>query len=633
MKARLCALLLIALVSLLANDAGHGSAAPAPPSCADLGSTFEQATTGQTEYAFSTPGHVVEAQGIAWSGIEGEALALLGSAPGCWKGGLVDGPYDDASVYECNRTHCPSEGCPSPCLAYHTTACMAPESSAGLVIESFECAHYGDGISRELDSGDLVLRRVRLHDLNDDAIEDDYGLSNTRVFGALIDGAHVAFGDRQRSSQNNDATGSEWEVRDSLIRVRANANPYKQRPGHGGIWKGDTNPSHQHRYRITNNVFVAQGLKQGGLLFPVAGYVDECAGNTLLWAGPLTGSGGWEEALADQSDFADALSEGERLAALNAAFPDCFRVALKPADQTEAEFLDSPLAELAGTSWNQRVAEWGGANSAPHVVITAPADGTLVGAGEAVVFAASADDSEDGDLSAAIAWRSSRAGVLGSGASLTLTNLSVGTHVVTASVTDSGGLAHSAAVTLSVEGQGSSPIVLITAPVDGTTVAEGAALSLAATADDAEDGDLSAAIAWSSSLAGPLGSGASLMLTNLSVGTHVVTASATDSAALTGSASVTLTVDAKPVVTISAPQNNFTVTAGSPITFVGSASDGEDGVLSANVVWTSNKEGVLGSGASLTTSLRVRGTHLVTASVTDSHGSVGQAQLQIRVKR
>ncbi|MGH7289327.1 MAG: hypothetical protein ACREI8_15055, partial [Myxococcota bacterium] len=236
MKARLCALLLIALVSLLAQDAGHGSGPLSSSSCADAGSTFEQATADETEYAFGSPGHVVEAEGVAWLGIEGEALDLVGSAAGCWTGGVAIGPYDDASVYECNRTHCPSGGCPSPCLAYHTTACMAPESSGGQVIEDFECAHYGDGISRELESGDLVLRRAHLHDLNDDAVEDDYGLSNTRVFDTLIDGAHVAFGDRQRSSENNDATGTEWEVRESLIRVRGNQNPYKRRPGHGGIW-------------------------------------------------------------------------------------------------------------------------------------------------------------------------------------------------------------------------------------------------------------------------------------------------------------------------------------------------------------------------------------------------------------
>jgi hypothetical protein len=440
----------LALVALLAH--APGPATSLPPSCADASTSSEPATSDATDYSFGVPGHRVAAEAVYWLGIPGEVLTLFGAELGCWTGGVVVGVYDDTSVYECDPLHCPLEGCPNPCFAYHMGTCMAPESPAGQAIEGFECAQYGDGISREASSGDLLIRNVHLHDLNDDAVEDDYGLSDTRVFGSLIDGAHTAFGDRQRASQDNDATGTEWEVRESLIRVRPNANPYKRRPGHGGFWKGDVTPSHQHRYRITNNVFVAQGTKQGGLLFPVVGYVDECAGNTLLWAGPITGSGGWEEALADSSDLVDGLSDGARLAALNAAFPDCFRVVLKPEAQPEAEFLGTPQLELAGKSWNQLVTEWESANRAPGVGITAPAGGTTVNAGDAVGFAATADDPEDGDLSAEIEWSSSLAGQLGTGASLTLTALPAGAQRVTAWAVDSGGRVGSAAVTVTVQG-------------------------------------------------------------------------------------------------------------------------------------------------------------------------------------
>jgi hypothetical protein len=619
----------LASALLLAASASHSN-----PSCSAAGASFEQATAGRTEYAFVSPGHVVEAEGIVWSGVQGEALSLLGSEQGCFHAGLVDGPYDDTSVYECNPTHCPAGGCPTPCLAYHTAACTAPESSGGQIFEDFECAHYGDGISRERASGDIVLRRVHLHDLNDDAVEDDYGLSNTRVFDSLIDGVHIAFGDRQRSSQNNDATGTEWEVRHSLIRIRPNQNSYKQRPGFGGFWKADTNPSHQHRYRVTSNVFVAQGQKQGGILFPVVGYVDECADNVLVWAGPISGSGGWQESLADQSEFADGLTDGERLAALNAAFPGCFRVVLKPETQSEAEFLASPLAELGGRSWHQLVAEWGGANAAPGVLITAPADGTTVAEGNAVGLAASASDAEDGDLSAAIVWTSSLAGPLGFGASLTLMDLWIGTHLVTASVADSGGRTSSASVTLTVEDPNAAPGVLITAPADGTTVATGAAVGFAASASDAEDGDLSTSIVWSSSLVGPLGSGASLTLRNLSAGTHVVTASVSDSGGRTSNASVTLTVEAPntaPGVLITAPANGTIVNAGAAVGFTASASDAEDGDLSTSIVWSSSPAGPLGSGASLTLTNLSAGTHVVTASVTDSGGLASSASVTLTV--
>jgi hypothetical protein len=228
-------------------------------------------------------------------------------------------------------------------------------------------------------------------------------------------------------------------------------NPYKQRPGHGGFWKADKKPTHQHRYRITNNVFVAQGLHQGGIVSPVVGYVDECDGNVILWAGPIAGTGGWLEALAGGGGFADGLTDGERLVALNAALTDCLRVVLKPESQTEAEFLDTPWVELGGKSWNQRVAAWVSGKTAPGVAIAGPPDGTTVTVGAAVVFEAGADDTDDGDLSAKIAWSSSLTGPLGSGASLTLTDLSLGTHRVTASVTDSAGLSGNATVTVTVK--------------------------------------------------------------------------------------------------------------------------------------------------------------------------------------
>jgi hypothetical protein len=628
-------LLSASIASALLCAASAGRADPVGPvSCRDAGATFEQASSARSEYAFSSPAHVVEAAGIAWLGIEGDALSLLGSEQGCWTDGLADGPYDDRSVYECTPTHCPVGGCPVPCLAYHTTACMAPESSGGQVIEGFECAHYGDGISREVESGDLVIRRAHLRNLNDDAIEDDYGLSNTRVFDSLIDGVHISFGDRQRSSQDNDATGTEWEVRESLIRVRANANPYKRRPGHGGFWKADHNALHQHRYRVTNNVFVAQGLKQGGLLFPVMGYVDECAGNILLWAGPITGSGGWEASLADQSDFADGLAEGARLAALNAAFPGCYRVVLKPEAQTEAEFLATPLPELGGRSWHQLVADWGGANAAPSVAITAPAHGATVTEGEAVSLAASASDPEDGDVSAAILWSSSLAGPLGSGASLTLTDLWIGAHLVTASVTDSGGRSSSASVALTVADPNAAPSIEITAPADGTTVAPGATVDFTASASDEEDGELSETILWSSSLEGSLGSGASFSRADLGVGTHAVTASVTDLGGRSSSASVTLTVqspNAAPGISITAPASGTTVNAGTAVAFAASASDTEDGDLSAAIAWSSSLAGPLGSGASLTLASLAAGTHVVTASVTDSGGRSSSASVTLTV--
>jgi len=181
-------------------------------------------------------------------------------------------------------------------------------------------------------------------------------------------------------------------------------------------------------------------------------------------------------------------------------------------------------------------------NTPPTVTITAPPNGTTVTEGTAINFTGTASDAEDGNLTAAISWSSSIDGSLGTGGSVNAT-LSAGTHTITASVTDSGGLGDSDSISVTVnQPANTAPSVTITAPPDGTTVTEGTAINFTGTASDAEDGDLTAAISWSSSLDGALGTGGSVNAT-LSVGTHTITASVTDSGGLGASDSISVTVE------------------------------------------------------------------------------------------
>jgi Matrixin len=92
----------------------------------------------------------------------------------------------------------------------------------------------------------------------------------------------------------------------------------------------------------------------------------------------------------------------------------------------------------------------GSSNRAPAVSISSPAAGATVTDGTALTFSGSASDTEDGDLGTAIAWVSSRDGAIGTGQTFQGL-LSVGTHTVTARVTDSGGATAEAQVSVSVE--------------------------------------------------------------------------------------------------------------------------------------------------------------------------------------
>src|SRR5205823_1938393 len=133
-----------------------------------------------------------------------------------------------------------------------------------------------------------------------------------------------------------------------------------------------------------------------------------------------------------------------------------------------------------------------------------------------------------------------------------------------------------------------------------------------------EDGSLTAAIVWTSSRDGGLGTCGTITTSALSTGTHVLTASATDSGGKTTHTTIYLTVNTTPAVPITAAAHRATFEPGAAVTFTCSASDTEDGDLSATIDWTSNRDGALGTGRTIMASAISTGTLTITAMVTDS---------------
>ena len=86
-----------------------------------------------------------------------------------------------------------------------------------------------------------------------------------------------------------------------------------------------------------------------------------------------------------------------------------------------------------------------------------------------------------------------------------------------------------------------SPSVTITSPEDGAFLSANTQINFIGTATDPEDGDLGAAISWSSDLDGNLGTGGSISV-NLADGTHEITASVTDSGGSDATDSITILV-------------------------------------------------------------------------------------------
>ncbi|MCP3961800.1 MAG: hypothetical protein GY719_28490, partial [bacterium] len=267
-------------------------------------------------------------------------------------------------------------------------------------------------------------------------------------------------------------------------------------------------------------------------------------------------------------------------------------------------------------------------NAAPSVSISAPADGSTVNAGDSVTFTGTANDLEDGDITANLSWSSDVDGAIGTGGSVSTSALSNGAHVITASVTDAGGAQGSGSIALTVN---AGPSVSITAPADGAGFNTGDSASFTGSASDPEDGDVTASIAWSSDVDGAIGSGGSFSTSGLSDGSHVITASVTDAGGLEGSDTITITINAGPSVSITAPADGAGFNAGDSVSFAGSASDPEDGDVTASIAWSSDVDGAIGSGGSFSTSALSDGTHVITASVTDAGGLEGSDTITITV--
>lgn len=86
-----------------------------------------------------------------------------------------------------------------------------------------------------------------------------------------------------------------------------------------------------------------------------------------------------------------------------------------------------------------------------------------------------------------------------------------------------------------------------------------------------------------------------------------------------------------PTVTITAPATGSTYAQGAAVSFSGTATDPEDGDLSAAIVWYSNLTGAIGTGQNVSSSTLMPGTHTITAQVTDSGGLKSSASITITI--
>ncbi|MFH1069695.1 MAG: hypothetical protein V1794_08755, partial [Candidatus Glassbacteria bacterium] len=274
----------------------------------------------------------------------------------------------------------------------------------------------------------------------------------------------------------------------------------------------------------------------------------------------------------------------------------------------------------------------------PLATILSPVHLAGFPSGAEIVFLGRGVDLEDGVLAApALTWVSSLAGAFATGDFVRFSLLPDGTQWIYLLVRDAEGAAGKDSVQILV-GSGtpnSAPTATIVHPSNNADFALGTPVVFSGSGVDPEEGNLPAAsLAWYSSRDGLIGNGDYLVTNKLSEGGHTIRLLATDSRGLAAADEVTISVapggNASPAVTINGPAHGSAFPIGTPVTFTGTASDPEDGILSGNsLVWLSSLDGELGRGTPLSVPQMTPGRHRIILQATDSRGAVGIDTLTI----
>ena len=263
-------------------------------------------------------------------------------------------------------------------------------------------------------------------------------------------------------------------------------------------------------------------------------------------------------------------------------------------------------------------------------VAVTPSSATITGSGNQLQLATSAAAAGSPVTGVTFLWSSSDTAVATVDGDGLVTGLTNGTATITG--TAFGGA--SASMTVTVALTQSPPVARIDEPAGDTLLTRGESIEFKGTATDA-DGTI-ASHHWdfgdgtTASVEDPGGH------TYPNLGVYRVTYRVTDDDGATSpvaTASITVAYNQHPKVGITSPENGAVFAPGTAITFTGLATDHEDGVLTgAALVWTSDRDGQIGTGNTFTRSDLSEGTHLITLTASDTYVWSANAQVTITVR-
>jgi hypothetical protein len=262
----------------------------------------------------------------------------------------------------------------------------------------------------------------------------------------------------------------------------------------------------------------------------------------------------------------------------------------------------------------------------PQITLVSPETDAVFEKKDLVTFVAQVTDVNEGILSGtALKWYSSREDYLGFGTTLHVNFVQTGTHTITLVAKNNLGVTNSASIRIAINPEGNTPPdITIVQPMDGAKFRTGELVTFHGEATDKEEGTLTGnKLTWTSSKDKQIGTGNSFSRDDLSKGTHTITLEAKDSHGIPGvPAQITIHVDnTPPVARIDHPATGQEKTVNTPVLFIGSAYDEEDGLLpDEKLQWVSSRDGNLGYGATFTKNNLSVGAHTITLIATDKDG-------------
>ena len=327
--------------------------------CLTSSSPIEKASPSKTSYTL-TNGKGVDARGIDWIRFtEGNGLTTSGSGTACFNGGKVDNllPYD--SYYECTSEHGYTGG---TCVPYHQgSSGMAPNVSGSFTTEDLMIANVGDGISLESSTTDIFSRRIYMLNVHDDAFEADFGKASWTIEDSLVERAHLVFAMRLRSSASGDQTARKWTIRNTLARPSDFPHGYKDPTKDSqfqGLYKLDSSSNNPEFYLFDNTFLIGEPGDRGipGSIFPPLDRVKACSGNTVYYG---RSQSEWDSNFKSEMD------------ALNAKFPGCHKVIVRPSSQSNDAFVLQYWSPLVN-NWKATHVAGGGPTPFPTADTTPP---------------------------------------------------------------------------------------------------------------------------------------------------------------------------------------------------------------------------------------------------------------------